>query len=118
MTVRQDIGIGATFPDYQLEDQAGALRKLSELQGGNPMVLHLSRGSYDPKEHRFLRNLVDSYPEFRVAYTRLVVICTDSPLNLNEFRDAVGASWPFLGDPERTVQHDSTSRSSRIHTTP
>ena len=54
----------------------------------------------------FLRNLVESYPEFRVAYTRLVVICTDNPLNLNEFRDSVGALWPFLGDPERTVQQD------------
>jgi hypothetical protein len=59
-----------------------------------------------PKEHRFLRNLVESYPEFRVAYTRLVVICTDNPLNLNEFRDSLGAPWPFLGDPARTVQHD------------
>ncbi len=104
--MRKDIVVGATFPDYQLEDQTGVLRKLSELQGGNPMVLHLSRGSYDPKEHRFLRNLVESYPEFRVAYTRLVVISTDNPLNLNEFRDSLGASWPFLGDPERTVQHD------------
>ncbi len=104
--MREDIVAGAIFPDYQLPDQAGTLRKLSELQGGNPMVLHLSRGSYDPKEHRFLRNLVDSYPEFRVAYTRLAVICTDNPLNLNEFRDSLGALWPFLGDPERTVQQD------------
>jgi peroxiredoxin len=104
--LRKDIIVGATFPDYELADQAGVLRKLSELQGGNPMVLHLSRGGYDPKEHRFLRNLVDSYPEFRVAYTRLVVISGDNPLNLNEFRDALGAPWPFLGDPERTVQQD------------
>jgi peroxiredoxin len=104
--LRNDIIVGATFPDYQLEDQAGVLRRLSELQGGNPMVLHLSRGSYDPKEHRFLKSLVDSYPEFRVAYTRLVVISTDNPLNLNEFRDSLGALWPFLGDPDRTVQQD------------
>jgi peroxiredoxin len=104
--MREDIIVGATFPDYQLEDQAGVLRKLSELQSSNPMVLHLSRGSYDPKEHRFLKNLVDSYPEFRVAYTRLVVISTDNPLNLNEFRNSLGAQWPFLGDPERTVQRD------------
>src|ERR1700684_4136287 len=99
--VREEIRVGATFPDYELQDQAGVLRKLSELQGQNPMVLHLSRGSYDPKEHRFLKNLADRYAEFRVAYTRLIVISTDTPLNLNEFRDAVGALWPFLGDPDR-----------------
>ena len=114
--MRDDIVVGAAFPDYELEDQSGVLRKLSELQGGNPMVLHLSRGSYDPKEHRFLRNLVDSYPEFRVAYTRLVVICTDNPLNLNEFRDSVGASGHFWVTPSGRCSRTSTSRSSPIPT--
>jgi peroxiredoxin len=91
--MRSDIREGGTFPDYELADQAGKQRTLSELQGGNAMVLHLSRGGYDPKEHRFLRHLVDAYPDFRNAYT-------------NEFRDAVGATWPFLSDPDRTIQND------------
>lgn len=104
--MRADIKVGAKFPDYELADQAGRRRKLSEIQGGNAMVLHLSRGGYDPKEHRFLRKLVEAYPDFKVAYTRLVVISTDDQLNTNEFRDALGAEWPFLSDPERTVQRD------------
>jgi peroxiredoxin len=104
--MRSDIREGATFPDYRLEDQAGKQRSLSELQGGNAMVLHLSRGGYDPKEHQFLGQLAAVYPIFRVAYTRLVVISTDNQLNTNEFRDAVGATWPFLSDPARTVQKD------------
>lgn len=104
--MRSDIREGATFPDYELEDQVGERRRLSELQGGNAMVLHLSRGGYDPKEHQFLGQLAEVYPIFRVAYTRLVVISTDNQLNTNEFRDAVGATWPFLSDPERTVQKD------------
>ena len=70
------------------------------------MVLHLSRGSSDPKEHRFLGQLVDAYPDFRVGYTRLVVISTDNQLNINEFRDSLGATWPFLSDPDRTIQKD------------
>jgi hypothetical protein len=70
------------------------------------MVLHLSRGGYDPKEHRFLRHLVDAYADFKVAYTRVVVISTDDQLNTNEFRDALGAEWPFLSDPTRLVQQD------------
>lgn len=56
-----------TIPDYELADQSGRRRSLSELQGGNPMVLHLSRGGFDPKEHQFVRQLVDAYPEFRNA---------------------------------------------------
>ena len=98
--MRGDIEPGATFPDYELADHAGKRRRLSELQGGNAMVLHLSRGGYDPKEHRFLRHLVDAYADFKVAYTRVVVISTDDQLNTNEFRDALGAEWPFLSDPE------------------
>ena len=46
--MRSDVREGGTFPDYQLSDQAGKQRKLSELQGGNAMVLHLSRGGFDP----------------------------------------------------------------------
>jgi peroxiredoxin len=104
--VRPDIRPGADFPDYELSDHEGNPRKLSELQGSIPMVLHLSRGSFCPREHRFLRGLVDAYPEFRVAFTRIVVISVDNQLDINEFRDQLGAEFAFLSDPERSVQQD------------
>jgi peroxiredoxin len=104
--MRSDIEVGARFPNYELPDQDGASRRLSDLQGSNPMVLHLSRGGFDPKEHRFLRHMVEAYHDFRVAYTHVVVISTDNQLGINEFRDSVGAQFPFLADPERTVQKD------------
>jgi peroxiredoxin len=104
--MREDIRQGSRFPDYELPDQDGLARRLSELQGENPMVLHLSRGSFDPKEHVFVGKLVDASLEFRVAYTRVVVISPDGQLELNEFRDSVGAEFPFLADPERTVRDD------------
>ncbi len=44
--MRADIVAGAVFPDYQLPDQTGALRKLSEIQGDDPMVVVLSRGGF------------------------------------------------------------------------
>ena len=104
--MRSDIEVGRTFPDYELPDQDGAQRRLSDLQGSNPMVLHLSRGGFDPKEHCFLHRLVDATLDFRVGYTRVVVIATDNQLEINEFRDSVGAQFPFLSDPERTLQKD------------
>jgi peroxiredoxin len=104
--MRADVREGAAFPDYELADHEGKLRTVSELQGQNPMVLHLSRGGYDPKEHRYLRGLVDAYADFKAAYTRILVISTDNQLETNEFRDALGAEWPFLVDPQRTVQRD------------
>ena len=97
--MRGDIEVGARLPDYELPDQDGVVRRLSDLQGSNPMVLHLSRGGFDPKEHRFLRYLVDAYLDFRVGYTRVALISTDNQLEINEFRDSVGAQFPFLTDP-------------------
>jgi peroxiredoxin len=104
--MHSDIREGSVFPDFQLPDQDGVDRSLSALQGSNPMVLHLSRGGFDPKEHVFLRHLGDASHDFKVAYTRVVVISPDSQLELNEFRDSVGAEFPFLGDPDRIVRDD------------
>jgi peroxiredoxin len=104
--LRADIEPGAHFPDYELPDHEGMPRTLSGLQGSIPMVLHLSRGGYCPKEQRFVRRLVDAYPDFRVAHTRIVVISTDNQLDTNEFRDAQGAEFTFLSDSDRVIQKD------------
>ncbi|GAC1674265.1 MAG: hypothetical protein NVS9B8_16850 [Candidatus Limnocylindrales bacterium] len=104
--VRSTIVIGAQFPDYELSDQSGQRRRLSDLQGSDPMILVLSRGHYCPKDRRQLRNLVELYPEIRVAYTKVVTISTDNVLETNEMRDALGAAWPFLSDPGRVIQKD------------
>jgi peroxiredoxin len=104
--MREDIREGGTFPDYELPDQDGVARLLSELQAGNPMVLHLSRGGFDPKEHVFVGKLVAASLEFRVAYTRLAVITPEGQLELNEFRDSVGAEFPFLADLDRRIRDD------------
>lgn len=104
--MRADIKPGADFPDYELPDHDGIPRRLSELQGSIPMVLHLSRGGYCPKENRFVRRLVEVWPDFRVAHTRVVLISTDDALNTAEFRDTQGAEFPFLSDPGRIVQTD------------
>jgi peroxiredoxin len=104
--MRADIKVGGTFPDYELTDHTGTRRKLSEIQGGDPMILVLSRGHFCPKDRRQLRNLVEFYPELKVGYTKIVTISTDNLLQTNEFRDGLGAQWPFLSDPGRKVQKD------------
>lgn len=44
--MRSDITIGNPFPDYELLDQTDTKRKLSVLQGDDPIVLVLFRGYY------------------------------------------------------------------------
>jgi peroxiredoxin len=104
--MRADIVPGKAFPDYELPDQRGKHRKLSELQHGDPMIVMLSRGSFCPKDRRQLEGLVQLHREMEVGYCRLVTISTDNLLETNELRAGVGAHWSFLSDPGRKVQKD------------
>src|SRR4051794_20704609 len=104
--MRSDIIPGATFPDYELADETGKRRKLSELQGQDPMVIVLGRGGYCPKDRRQAEGLLELYREMEVGYCRLVTITTDSIIETREFRSGVGAHWPFLSDSRRVIQKD------------
>ena len=104
--MRPDIKPGAAFPDYELPDYTGRVRRLSEIQGGDPLVLTLARGHYCPKEHQQHLQLAAFYSQVNVAYTRIATISTDDRHTSQEFRNSVGAQWPFLADPERTVESD------------
>jgi len=104
--MRADILAGSPFPDYELPDHTGRRRKLSELQGRDPMIVVLSRGAFCPKDRRQHEGLLQLFREMEVGYSKLVTITTDRQMELNEFRTGVGAHWPFLSDPERTIQKD------------
>jgi hypothetical protein len=49
--MRSDIVPEGAFPDYELLDHTSTPRKLSELQGDEPLILTLARGHCCPKEH-------------------------------------------------------------------
>ncbi len=104
--MRPEIAPGAVFPDYELSDHTAKRRKLSELQGQDPMIVVLSRGSYCPKDRREAEGLVELHREMEVGYCRLATIGTDNIIETNEYRGGVGAHWPFLSDPTRLVQKD------------
>jgi len=104
--MRSDIVPGAVFPDYELSDHTGKRRKLSELQGQDPMVLVLARGGYCPKDRRQHEGLLQLHREMQVGYCSLVTVSTDNLLETNEFRSAVGAPWTFLSDAGRKLLKD------------
>jgi peroxiredoxin len=104
--VRADIAPGGIFPDHEFTDHTKTRRKLSELQGIDPMILVLSRGHFCPKDHQQHFELAAFYPKIAVAYTQIVTISTDNILELNEFRSSVGAQWPFLSDAGRKLQKE------------
>jgi peroxiredoxin len=104
--MRADIVPGAVFPDYELTDHTARRRKLSELQGIDPMILVLGRGGFCPKDRRQSEGLVQLHRELEVGYCRMVTISTDNLLETNEFRTGVDAHWPFLSDAGRVIQKD------------
>jgi hypothetical protein len=46
-----DIRPGGVFPGYALPDDHGTVRTPSGLQGRDPLILTLARGSYCPKNN-------------------------------------------------------------------
>jgi len=104
--LRADIAPGGIFPDYELPDQESVPRRLSEIQGDDPLILTLARGHYCPKEHQQHLELAANYPKINVSYTKIATISTDTHHTSQEFRNSVGAQWPFLEDPGRIVQKD------------
>ena len=89
------------FPDLALPDHTGRPRTLTELAGGDPLVLVFSRGFWCPKEQRYLRELVRLQDEFEVAYSRIAVVSVDPPQVQSAFRAGLGARFVFLSDHER-----------------
>ena len=65
--MRHDLVPGTVLPDYQLPDHTGTPRRLSELQGDDPLILTLARGHYCPKEHQQHLELAEFYPKIAVA---------------------------------------------------
>ena len=91
--MRGDLVPGATFPDLELPDHAGNVRRLSELCGSDPLVLTFYRGWWCPKEQAFFRLLVAFQDEVEVAYTRIVSVSVDPPEVEAAFRAGIGARW-------------------------
>lgn len=104
--MRADIIPGAVFPDYELTDHTAKRRKLSELQGADPMILVISRGGFCPKDRRQTEGLVELHREMEVGYCRLVTVSTDNLSETNEFRSGMDAHWTFLSDAGRVMQKD------------
>jgi hypothetical protein len=78
---------GTTIPDFELPDEEGELHRLSELQGDNVLVLHLSRGEL-----------------CSVAFTELVTIMPNVLHDVFKLKISTGARWTFLSDAALEVQ--------------
>jgi peroxiredoxin len=95
---------GTTIPDFELPDENGALHRLSELQGDNVLVLHLSRGEHCPRERQHHRELLAFHEWCAVAFTELVSVLPNDLHDVYRLKISTGASWTFLSDADLDVQ--------------
>src|ERR671931_2254944 len=65
---------GSALPDFVLPDTRGTLRRLSELQGDNPMILLLGRGEHCPRERQHQKEMLKLWEWCAVAFTQLVTV--------------------------------------------
>jgi len=95
---------GAVLPDFELPDDTGTKRRLSELQGDNPMILLLGRGEHCPRERQHQRKMLKFHEWCTVAFTQLVTVLPNSLHDTYRLRISTGASWPFLADTDLEVR--------------
>src|SRR3954453_13803572 len=99
-----NISVGMTLPDFELPDQDGTLRKLSDLQGDDPRVLLLGRGEHCPRERAHKRERVRFHSWTVIAFTQLVTILPNDLHDIFGLRGSAGAHWPCLSDAELEVR--------------
>lgn len=94
---------GDTVADFELPDQTGTPRKLSELLSGGPVVLFFYPAAMTPgctKEACHFRDLAS---EFAAAGANRVGISADAVQKQAEFADMQKFDYPLLSDTDGRV---------------
>jgi len=107
--------IGEAFPDFELPDHNGKLRRLSAFtrpstmdtqvgfEAGYPTVLVFYRGFFCPRDQQQMRLLVQFQNELAVNYCSLLAVAVQPPMVQAAFRAGLGASFTFLADAQRKL---------------
>lgn len=111
-----NLEIGATIPNAELPDENGLLHRLSELQGDDVLVLHLSRGEHCPRERMFHRELLAFHEWCQVAFTQLVTVMPNDAHDVYRLKISTGATWTFLQDADLQLQrHFDINEYTDVH---
>jgi peroxiredoxin len=100
----RNLQLGARLPDFALPDENGTVRRLSEIQGDDPMVLLLGRGEHCPRERQHQREMIKFHEWCAVAFTQLVTVLPNDLHDVQRLRISTGAYWTYLSDAELEVQ--------------
>ncbi|MDI3315696.1 MAG: peroxiredoxin [Mycobacterium sp.] len=94
---------GDSVPDFELPDQTGAPRRLSELLAGGPVVLFFYPAAGTPVCTREACHFRDLAGEFAAVGASRVGISTDPVTKQATFAGDHGLDYPLLSDSDGTV---------------
>jgi peroxiredoxin Q/BCP len=95
--------VGDQVPDFELPDQTGTPRRLSDLLAAGPVVLFFYPAAMTSGCTRESCHFRDLKAEFDALGAQRVGISADSVEKQLQFSDKHGFDYPLLSDPDRRV---------------
>ncbi len=97
---------GDTAPDFELADETGTPRRLSQLLADGPVVLFFYPAAMTTGCTRESCHFRDLAGEFAEVGAQRVGISADAVEKQQEFASRHSLGYPLLSDPDRTVAAD------------
>jgi peroxiredoxin Q/BCP len=94
------IGKGDLAPDFELPDQDGTPRRLSDLLAGGPLVLFFYPGAMTKGCTAEACHFRDLAAEYRAAGVQRAGISRDPVEKQKQFADTYTFDYPLLSDPD------------------
>jgi thioredoxin-dependent peroxiredoxin len=94
---------GAKAPDFELADETGTTRRLSELLADGPVVLFFYPMAMSPGCTRESCHFRDLNSEFAALGARRVGIRSDAVVKQHRFSQKHRFDFPLLSDPDKAV---------------
>lgn len=95
--------VGDQVPDFELPDQDGSPRRLSELLLGGPVVLFFYPAAMTPGCTKEACHFRDVGQEYAAAHVQRVGISADAVAKQKQFAQAHAFDYPLLSDTDGAV---------------
>ncbi len=99
----QPLKVGDVAPDFELPDETGAMRRLSDLLAGGPVVLFFYPAAMTAGCTQESCHFRDLAAEFAAVGARPVGLSADPVEKQQEFATRHSLGFPLLSDPEHAV---------------
>src|ERR1700690_270395 len=109
---------GDVVPDFELPDQTGTPRKLSDLLANGPVVLFFYPAAMTAGCTKESCHFRDLSAEFAAAGAQIVGISKDTVDKQQQFATKHSFGYPLLSDPDRTVAEAFGVKRGRLSISP